>query len=64
MTAAKRILILYSDADTDPSHRDGIRELAESLTQLGAVVTIQSCDGRYDAALDGVAAADSVIFWR
>jgi hypothetical protein len=64
MTAAKRILILYSDADTDAACRDGMRELADSLTQLGAVVTIQPCDGRYDAALDGVAAADSVVFWR
>lgn len=64
MTAPKRILILYSDADTDATRRDGMRELAESLTQLGAVVTIEPCDGRYDATLDSVAAADSVVFWR
>jgi hypothetical protein len=64
MTAPKRILILYSDADMDAARRHGMQELAESLTQLGAMVTTQPCDGRYDAALDGVAAADSVVFWR
>lgn len=64
MTAPKRILILYSDADMDSARRAGMRELAESLAQLGAVVTMEPCDGRYDAALDGIAAADSVVFWR
>lgn len=64
MTEPKRILILYSEADLDAARRDGMRELTASLTQLGAVVTVQPCDGRYDAALDAVAAADSVVFWR
>jgi hypothetical protein len=64
MTAPKKILILYSDADMDAAGRDGVRALADSLSQLGAVVTMQACDGPYDAALDAVAAADSVLFWR
>lgn len=64
MTEPKRILILYSEADLDAACRDGMRALAASLTQLGAVVAVEACDGRYDAALDAVAAADSVVFWR
>lgn len=64
MTAPKRILILYSEADLDATRRERLRALAASLTQLGAVVAIEACDGRYDAALDAVEAADSVVFWR
>ncbi len=64
MTEPKRILILYSEADLDAARRDGMRELAQSLSELGAAVAVEPCDGRYAAALDAIAAADSVVFWH
>ena len=57
---AKKILILH-EAGADSAQ---IVELAGDLRALGAEVVLGPCAAPYDAVLDAVAAADSVVYWR
>lgn len=57
---AKKILILH-EAGADSAQ---FGELAGDLRALGAEVAVSPCAAPYDAVLDAVAAADSVVFWR
>jgi len=59
----KKILILYADADSNAAPGVRLADLADSLTGLGAQVTLRECNQHYDEILDAVAAADSVLFW-
>jgi uroporphyrinogen-III synthase len=57
---AKKILILH-EAGAAAAELD---ELAVDLRALGAEVVQCPCAAPYDAVLDAVADADSVVFWR
>jgi len=60
---AKKILILYAGADSIAAPGVRLADLADSLTGLGAQVTLRECSQNYDEILDAVAGADSVLFW-
>ena len=57
---AKKILILHEAGAVAAE----LGELAADLRALGAEVVLGPCAAPYDAVLDAVAAADSVVFWR
>ena len=57
---AKKILVLH-EAGAVSAELD---ELAGDMRALGADVVLHPCAAPYDAVLDAVAAADSVVFWR
>ena len=56
---AKKILLLH-DGAVAPA---GLPELAGQLRGLGADVSVRPCAEPYDAVLDAVAQAESVVFW-
>ena len=57
---ARKILILH-EAGPLPAE---VGELAGDMRALGAEVVVRPCCEPYDAVLDAVEAADSVVFWR
>lgn len=57
MTRERRILVLC----TGTGAVGDSKAVAESLAAQGATVLVRECDGRYDALLDDIAAADSVV---
>lgn len=57
---AKKILVLHESGDVSAE----LNEVAADLRALGAEVVLGACAAPYDAVLDAVAAADSVVFWR
>ncbi len=57
---AKHILLLH-DAAGDAA---GLAELALEMRENGAEVEVRPCAEPYEAVLDAVAAADTVVFWR
>lgn len=59
MTPVRRILILYT-GDGVPGD---LGALADGLAGQGAAVNLRSCDSDYDAELDAIAAADTVMYW-
>lgn len=56
---ARNVLILL-----DPAAPTGSADaLVESLRAEGAQVAVRSCAAPYDAVLDAVEAAESVLYW-
>ena len=60
MSTARHVLILYTGGDAPA----GLKEMADMLVRLGAMVNVRMCAGRYDEILDVVEAVDTVIYWR
>lgn len=60
MSANRQVLILYLGNDMPA----GLMEMAAMLKNLGAMVNVRNCGGRYDEILDVVLTADTVICWR
>jgi sialic acid synthase SpsE len=58
--AARRILIL----STGIENTGEVNALAGSLAAQGASVLMRRCGDDYDAVLDDIAQADTVVFWR
>ena len=57
---AKKILVLH-EAGAAPAQLD---ELARDMHALGAEVVVRPCAAPYEAVLDAVAAAETIVFWR
>jgi hypothetical protein len=55
----RKVLVLH-EPGAAPA---GATALAGDLRALGAEVALRPCEAPYDAVLDAVAAADSVLFW-
>lgn len=60
MSTTRHVLILYTGSDVPA----GLKEMADMLVRLGAIVNVRMCAGRYDEILDAVDAVDTVICWR
>lgn len=60
MSDARRILVLRA-ATASP---EDIAVIVASLSAQGAAVLVRDAGGDYDALLDDIAAADTVISWR
>lgn len=60
MSTARRVLILR----TGPESSDGISAVVESLAGQGASVVVRRCEGDYEALLDEIAQADTVLCWE
>jgi hypothetical protein len=56
----KKILLLHDGGEAP----QGVSELAGDLRALGAEVAVAPCAEPYDAVLDAVANADSVVYYR
>jgi len=57
--AARRILLL----DAGGAAATDLRTLAESLAAQGATVVVRGWEHGYDALLDDIAAAETVVCW-
>lgn len=57
---AKKILVLHDP----PAPPREVEALAAAMGAQGAEVVALACAEPYDAVLDAVAAADTVLFWR
>lgn len=55
----KKILLLHEGGEAP----QGLSELAGDLRSLGAEVVVARCAAPYDAVLDAVEKADSVVFY-
>lgn len=59
-TDARKLLILIDGVDWPAD----LPALVQALRDRGADVTVQTCGEPYADVLDGVAAADTVLYWR
>jgi NAD(P)-dependent dehydrogenase (short-subunit alcohol dehydrogenase family) len=60
LSAARRVLVLGIPS----AAADEIAAMAEALAAQGASVVVRSTRDDYDALLDAIALADTVICWK
>ncbi len=58
--ASRKLLILIDGVDWPAD----LPALVQALQERGAQVTVQTCGEPFEAVLDGVATADTVLHWR
>jgi hypothetical protein len=60
LSAARRVLLLRAAT----ASAEEIDVIVQSLSAQGAAVVVRDAQGDYEAILDEIAAADTILSWR